>query len=1615
MAINKAPFAISGMTRDLAASKFSSEYAYENKNVRVEATDENTTGALVNERGNKKVDTGIFYEGISGTPIGQAVLNDELVLFTTGGTPAPIILTRFVTDIGIANRYKRYYTYNDAMNDSNGEYLDQEYSVGDYNYFFGDEDSYIGFTDTDGIRKVLSPINGGYPVLVMSVDFNFDCLYYVSSWEEDDEAPDFNGHTLSFRLYTIADLTTADNIYKINLSDTTDLGGEVLYSGNLGFTTDNPIECITVFENSDLKKVYWTDGENQPRVINIAASAAAKAKWDDNSFDFVKKLSLKEEVEVTRNLVTNGSFAPGVVQYCMTYYNLYGQQSNIFYTSPLLYVSYNDRGADAADKVGVSFSFKINQYDSKYEYLRIYCIHRTSLDATPYVRKVVDLAVPTAGYMYYTDYGNAGETIDPTELLFIGGQVASFGTMAQKDNTLFLGDIQIKKPTVSKAIKNSIRNLVPSAYATRSVGGLSRPSGLYTYNNLLQYDSSKITTFKVGETYRLGVQLQDQYGVWSSPIWVTDYEVNNGSFPILDDSGNFYKINISTSFSAIFSNALLDVGYLRIRPVIVYPSITDRTIVCQGVLCPTVYNVGDRYNNSPAVQSSWFFRPNAPVSNIYNSDLISSGGTYDATYTPVMSNSRDLYNDNVINAATVNNGKWAEFRHNKKIPGNSKENAEIQCITHPPEPFLQDVNESYTESSDPAQWVSENKECFYVDQSIVTMHSPDIEFDKEVRSIDFSNLKLRIVGYIPLTSHVSDIDISVSTPPLNYSKGSDNEYTDTTPGLYKEKVSYMFTSNGRYGWKSALSGPYWLDELYGSAVDNSEKKNVGFIVYPWHRNGSLNNTRSVESGQAKSAMLLQKKMSILRHSYYTEWFNTPWYAYETGSSTKTGISGVMVYDSNEVTNIKLPEPENSNIGEINYSGNIDKIITFHTNPKPRSNQYALDRDTDNFSGLDSTTSSFYPIIVAKSSTDLTIWEGKTNPSSVEHSFTEAENHNFRSSDSHWIFGNPYARLRRFDNNIDDYCGRDVQTCSNDPVYMRYKSTPHAVIALNYTTGRQQRILPTHNNTNMVGDTTAKCCPSYYTNALFWDPNYDNASSKIMGASQDSIDSFTPTTGYLWMGELYNDTIDSTKRFGGQTEEAFENNQWLPAGESVYISRDAGCSIVWSEGDTYYQRYDCLKTYPFTMEDQNSIVDILSFMVETRVNIDGRYDRNRGQTNNLYMSPSNFNLLNDVYSQKNNFFNYRGENENKLLLNNFPNTITWTKTKTLGEEVDTWTNITLASTLDLDGDLGSVRALRRFNDNILAFQDKGISQILYNESVQIASTTGVPIEIANSGKVSGKRYISNKIGCTNKWSICSTPNGLYFLDTLGRDLYLFNGQFNNLSDRLGFHSWISSNVNSINIWNPVSFDSCITYYDKVNGEVLFITKDTALAFSETSNQFTSFYDYGGTSYFANLEDRGIAIHKDYNNDTYYPFMHREGLYNHFYGEYKPFWTTVIVNPNATIDKIFNNLEFHADTFDSTTGVYKHDVTFDTLRVWNEYQEGVSTLANTVNRPSTLKKKFRTWRANIPRWNVDKNGHTANGRDRMRNPWLYLKLSTESQDNLDKNYKVVLHDLVVDYFE
>ena len=114
-------------------------------------------------------------------------------------------------------------------------------------------------------------------------------------------------------------------------------------------------------------------------------------------------------------------------------------------------------------------------------------------------------------------------------------------------------------------------------------------------------------------------------------------------------------------------------------------------------------------------------------------------------------------------------------------------------------------------------------------------------------------------------------------------------------------------------------------------------------------------------------------------------------------------------------------------------------------------------------------------------------------------------------------------------------------------------------------------------------------------------------------------------------------------------------------------------------------------------------------------------------------------------------------------------------------------------------------------------------------------------------------------------------------------------------------------------------------------------------------------------------------------------------------------TYLANKNPTRDKTFTNFEYRCDMY-SVDGLNNSTLmpqeTFSTIRAYNEYQDsGDIVLTPGIVKMDNVRKKFRIWRGLIPR--------DSNGRDRIRNPWMYLTITKKFIDNI----KFELHDMVI----
>ena len=1783
--------------------------------------------------------------------------------------------------------------------------MNQDLSVSAFNPEFSFENMNLRLS-TNGGNTLMSWVNErGTDLLNIRVEKapwmtqeEWDKVYPdTSKFDEELLGTSIGTAVLNHNLVIFTHGDDKDRIYVLWYNDDmkTSMTGKLLYEGNLDFNIDYPLETHVSYEADHIQKVYWTDGFNQPRLINIAASNEKLRKWNDISnkinsvFDFIPSVNANVEFKVEKYAEGGGTFAPGVIQYAFTYINKYGQQSNVIAVSPLQYLITGNRGASPEEKVGASFAITIPKQDLNFDFIRLYSIQRTSYNGTPIVKMLDDIPIVdydsvypykedtiyldssnyllpkdetgkkvktiavtngsydvtihegtakpasannAAIYLYvnydwvredfqpvldtilsddafandrtlgrfykeikftqhvcdyireyynnpqwelefssfvilnqsdvtsivydykterwyrhsinggvdevsehkvpatYIDNGTTGSTIDPTELLFVGGKEITALTMIDKDGTLFLGNI-VQKNTLTNAIQDyfdSIRNTndaIDITFENTDTKQLTvDASGLYPYNNTMKDNSRKITTFKGGETYRMGFQLQKHTGDWTSPIFIDDYK--NDVYPqtTLADTAicNLVRAKATLDVSK-FADTIpnfYDI-YQSIRPVIVYPGINERTVLCQGVVNPTVFNAQDRIDSSPFAQPSWYFRPYMHQGLIYNNEAETSENV---VYTDIAEQSTEPdewfadkvkecyvhidygWEQDLINQATrpfiesytgkgmfgngyttdwsswtadigyiplfqdntgrwyfafIGSRPWSYTAYTKPTFSNSYsevriENTEgpfkiydklkttgqnhlyyMQAKTDDPEDYVfrftcmkgmiyatyrkffeitfhskgtesADVNiveegsvipfEHYKSlfNQDWIEWSDKNTDAarqieiqgsrtkydsvfstgksdvnsntqFFIDHSIVTLNSPDIEFDTQVQSSATDGLKMRIVGMIPLTSTASAHHINANASiNMNYNIGPGGF------GLRETSYNVLYNNLSEMAGKRLTASYLWNDVSVWNdeGTIKSSSKTYYYLIHPWHRKASLTTD---PRGNDASAFLNTKRESNILFSAQSQYFAGNKYV-----DFPKLDSQIHLTENDEMTNIRLSKQQNTS-SSINYYPNIDKVLTNENGYMPLTS------------------------------------EGVTNIPGM--------------------------------------------ASVNSPIQMKYKSTSHAVIALQSSsdTNGMIPILPyisyeKDGQTIEIGKYTNPVGSSATT---FW--NDTN-----MFFYQESVDE-REDYNFLWLAELYRD-IDETNRFGGKTDSALKFNNWLTGGDSISLPKesdtDKTVTLYWTEGDTYYQRYDCLKTYPFTREDPNQIVEILSFMCETHTNIDGRYDKNRGQTDNTNVSPQNFNLLNPVYSQQDNFFTSRKADTEDYTELTYPNQITFTKTKESGAAVDLWTNITLASNLELDGDKGKISKLNRLNDKILCFQDSGIAQVLYNENVQVSTEAGVPIEIANSGKVQGKRYLSDTVGCSNKWSVVNTPAGIYFMDSNEKSIYRIGGEgLQNISQQGGFNTWCKQHIPASKLnWSPLfptnsnGQSSFVSYYDRQNQDVLFINSKTALAYSEKFGVFTSFYDYGSSPYLCGLDDTSLWVRGD---GTIWKHQAGEDYCN-FFDENKPYGMTLVGNPEPQIDKIFTNLEFRAcvdgDGQLGSNEKFTFSLPFDSFETWDEYQHGYTVLSNKSGHSamvhggddSALKRKFRIWRCDIPRDNYEflsypeqEEGETAehyqnrvneykewlqsehdkgifrtgkHPMDRMRNPWLYLKLSKD----FDTSKRTEIHDVMLTYF-
>ena len=1268
--------------------------------------------------------------------------------------------------------------------------------------------------------------------------------------------------------------------------------------------SDN-VDMIGVVERDDIEKVYWVDGVNPLRSLNIHDKRLA-TNPDVDYINNTWALTFEEEVRVSQSWGRGSKLHSGNITYVFTYSLLHGKESKVFAESDIYYITHADgRGGSGEDVINCSFDIRVSGIDQKADFVNVYRILRTSEGGTPDVQRIESIPVNGTSIEVH-DYGQPGVSIEPQAMLYLGSNTIIASTLAAKDNTLFLGNLSIPGFKLSEEEQKTIKD----HYATGNIS--------FNHVNVDPFRATQagkghkdISILMPYEHYPVAIQLISKTGQESNPVPI-------GVFTAPDSPSRL-----------VVSPPPAIGNYVAYRVLIHYPSTRERRTIANGVLSPTLYTDADRQDGMPYAFSSYCFRPIT----------------------------RDALLPESLGDLTVNRSLFRKeldqpfFKSNSSTVGLASAQvrvcADIQSFNTP------DIQDCYDED---------------VQLHVKTLGAPVESYvyrDTRVEEGKWSSISMTY-------NHQSLLRPSLSTVV--------GDTTRLEPGAETLRVSSI--DSDMVGVAVPLFST--KDTSGGKVVENTTAR------------------LSIYDGVAISQSTLNCKTSTWRND---------------GSSLQK-------------------------VGGDTYLGDVDKILPAIKGSVSRF--LGVDgkgnaRSVSSVSGptrMKYSTSDHFIIKLKKDDLITNSIKPDSLPLSTVMEFVDRMEGRWFTHDFDPEGGGITDRL------IKNRWGPvSIEFHDDDFPY-----TSYADIATTFFSSVEEvreRMRPSW----FTFDTDAGAYSLYSSDGLFTPSKlgrdgwrkpiitpYTRDSGDVIDSNgvpfKHSIYKTDATSVGLWFGfssvgglgvgssdtsrdelrELMREIIKVTgeKLVSKYSQVSLSSKsivQVPPVGSVLPIAimtRDTPAydidSLRWEAysyvtpttksatggGDAYYQMTTLFKTIPSS--EVNRVTDIIDIPLLTRVNQLGRYDRNIGIKTPQVMSVENVNKMNSVYNDRMTLKTY-DVIPDYMLTSYHPASFTWSKTKQNSEFIDNYTHFSGASTASLDGVCGSITRILSSSDRLFFVQKQGIGLINYNSRVQIQASDGVPIEISNSRKVDGHRYISKEIGTGVLRRVCHSASALYLLDDRTTTLYSLSEGLSPISKQKSMQDYLSATTEAVLL------------SEGVMNRIHVCTKDETLCYNEELQAFESFYDYKKIEemFVLGRSVYSMADGKLWRNEVDY----KAGLYSQALD-----WSIHYrVNPEGSgEDKIFTTLDVRGDTWDGDRLIRLNLTDMD---VWTEYQRTMGYGITFVkNYPSVMKEKFRIYRIQIPR-----DAQSKFKMDRIRNPWMHLRLHSKG----GLLYKSIIHDITVHYYE
>lgn len=398
-----------------------------------------------------------------------------------------------------------------------------------------------------------------------------------------------------------------------------------------------------------------------------------------------------------------------------------------------------------------------------------------------------------------------------------------------------------------------------------------------------------------------------------------------------------------------------------------------------------------------------------------------------------------------------------------------------------------------------------------------------------------------------------------------------------------------------------------------------------------------------------------------------------------------------------------------------------------------------------------------------------------------------------------------------------------------------------------------------------------------------------------------------------------------------------------------------------------------------------------------------------------------------------------------------------------EEIDSWTKFGTNNFYDID-DYGPINKIINYKDTVHFIQDRAVGVYAINRAAITTTSDGTPTSLGTGLGFGKHQYFSKVHGSIHQWAVKTTEKGIYFFDALSRKIFLLQSSgsqsdLNPLSEITGVHSWLQNLPESIFLPkhkdgdNPILFKGVHIGKDLINDEILFtflnpigelqLIKNTTynpgdivyaksygyylvtttfttgpnstvnvllllnnsvpynvprytLVYDELMQKFSSFYSAAPSIWIEN-SDILISPNPGTTNEI---FIHNIGDWGVFYNISVECYLSLVINPQADINKVLRTLEFNSIVRDNNK-VIDRTQTITAFKITTEYQD----TGKVPYSSDRIKRKFDKWRVKIPRDTLSNNQQA-----RLRSTHFVLTLYFDNSNN-----KELIMNRLMSYFD